>query len=111
MNLHPPLTDIFKRPAAETFSLPHNRTCAQHLLLPTVPTESLVAYFKLIDLSILELNIAILHCMFSEIKNAVYTTKNHQTHWDLLFKHLLDLKRECVLHKSFFRVWTEWCLR
>jgi hypothetical protein len=33
---------------------------------------SLVAYFKWIDLSILELNIAILHCMFSEIKNAVY---------------------------------------
>jgi hypothetical protein len=34
---------------------------------------SLVAYFKWIDLSILKLNIAILHCMFSEIKNAVYT--------------------------------------
>jgi hypothetical protein len=49
---------------------------------------SLVAYFKLIDLSILELNIAILHCMFSEIKNAVYLS-------DVIafFVHISYLKR------------------
>jgi hypothetical protein len=38
----------------------------------------LVAYFKCIDLSILELNIATLHYMFSKIKNAVYYWLPHK---------------------------------
>jgi hypothetical protein len=57
-----------KKEGKELKNLPRVFYFTEHRIHESV---SLVAYFKCIDLSILELNIAILRCMFSEIKNAV----------------------------------------